>query len=58
MFISNNHKNQSNKTSPICKKLVLLRESIPLLTGCIINPGHGKNQAPDFNSIYKKTNIQ
>ena len=27
-------------------------------SGCIINPGHGKNHAPDFNSIYKKTNIQ
>ena len=26
--------------------------------GCIINLGHGKNHAPDFNSIYKKTNIQ
>lgn len=42
MFISNNHKNQSNKTSPIFrivnksktkgKKLLVLREIIPLLT--------------------------
>ena len=33
-------------------------QKIQMNLGSMSNPGHGKNHAPDFNSIYKKTNIQ